>query len=621
MNHVRRQICILLGVLVLTLPACKGDAATDSTAASSSGSTIPTYSVGGTITGLTGTVVLQNNAGDDLTLNANGNFTFTTAVSAFDVTIKTNPASQVCHINNGAGIASANVTNVAINCAADSTWVQDAYLKASNAEADDYLGQSVAISGSTLVVSAFYEDSNVTTITNTDGSASADNSASDSGAAYVFMREASGNWVQDAYLKPSNADSEDSFGVSVGISGSLVVVGAHSEDSNQTTITNTDGSASTNNSASSSGAVYVFKREANGNWVQDAYLKASNAGADDQFGWSVAISGSTVVVGAFYEDSNQTTITNTDGAASADNSAANAGAVYVFRREASGDWLQDAYLKASNAGADDEFGAAVAISGSTIVVGARNEDSNQTTISNGDGTASGDNSASNAGAVYVFKRETNGNWVQDAYLKPSNAGATDYFGWSVAISGSTIVVGAVGEASNQANITNTDSSASADNSMSRAGAVYIFKRETNGDWVQDAYLKASNAGLDDQFGYSVAISGSTVVVGSTDESSNQATITNTDGTAPTDNLANRAAAVYVFKREASGNWVQDAYLKASNTRASYYFGHSVAISGSTVAVGAYQEASDQVTITNTDGSASANNSKNGSGAAYVFKAH
>ncbi|MCS6972373.1 MAG: FG-GAP repeat protein, partial [Leptospiraceae bacterium] len=124
---------------------------------------------------------------------------------------------------------------------------------------------------------------------------------------------------------------------------------------------------------------------------------------NDQFGWSVAISGSTIVVGARWEDSNQTTITNVDSAASMDNSASNSGAVYVFKRDSSGNWSQDAYLKASNAEADDEFGYSVAISGSIIVVGARLEDSNQTTITNTDGMASPDNSAGNSGAVYVFK--------------------------------------------------------------------------------------------------------------------------------------------------------------------------------------------------------------------------
>jgi hypothetical protein len=448
---------------------------------------VNSYTIGGTVSGLSGTLVLQNNGADDLSLTANGSFTFATRIAdgeAYNVSVKDNPTGQFCRIANDAGaVAGGNVTNVAVTCSgSDFTWVQDAYLKASNAEANDRFGYTVAISGSTIVVGAANEDSNQTTITNNDGSASSDNSATDSGAVYVFKRDANGDWIQDAYLKASNAEANDWFGRSVAISGSTIVVGAYWEDSNQTTITNADSLASSDNSATDSGAVYVFKRDGNGDWIQDAYLKASNAEGDDLFGWSVAISGSTIAVGAYFEDSNQTTITNDDGCPGTapgcladNNSASNSGAVYVFKRDGNGDWIQDAYLKASNAEGGDYFGLSVAISGSTIAVGARYEDSNQTWITNTDGSASSNNGASNSGAVYVFKRDAAGDWIQDAYLKASNAEANDYFGVSVAISGSTIVVGAYLEDSNQMTITNADGSASVVNGAAGSGAVYIFK--------------------------------------------------------------------------------------------------------------------------------------------------
>jgi hypothetical protein len=590
-----------------------------------------TYTIAGTVSGLTGTdLVLQNNGADSLSITANGSFTFSTAIAdgeAYDVTVKNNPTGQFCRIDNSAGaVAGGNVTNVAVTCSSsDFTWVQDAYLKASNAESGDYFGLSVAISGSTIVVGAYQEDSSQTTITNTDGTASSDNSASNSGAVYVFKRDANGDWIQDAYLKASNSQADDNFGYSVAISGSTIVVGAYGEDSNQTTITNTDGSASADNSAAGSGAVYVFKRDGGGNWIQDAYLKASNAEAIDLFGYPVAISGSTIVVAAYLEDSSQTTITNADGSASGVNGAPDSGAVYVFKRDAAGDWIQDAYLKASNAEANDFFGISVAISGSTIVVGAWSEDSNQTTITNADGSASSNNSAGNSGAVYVFKRDGSGNWIQDAYLKASNAEANDQFGYSVAISGSTIVVGAFGEDSDQTTITNNDDGqpGDPDNDMaSGSGAVYVFKRDAAGDWIQDAYLKASNAEAGDGFGISVAISGSTIVVGANGEDSDQTTITNNDDGQPghpDDDSANSSGAVYVFKRDGSGNWIQDAYLKASNAEGGDLFGYSVAISGSTIVVAARDEDSNQTTITNNDGSASADNNAGNSGAVYVFK--
>jgi hypothetical protein len=288
---------------------------------------------------LSGTLVLQNNGGDDLSVTGTS-FTFATRIAdgeAYDVTVKDNPTGQICRIDNSAGaVAGGNVTNVAVTCSSsDFTWIQDAYLKASNAEASDQFGWAVAISGSTIVVGAPLEDSNQTTITNNDGQPGLpdNNDAVNSGAVYVFKRDGSGNWIQDAYLKASNAGASDYFGYAVAISGSTIVVGAYQEDSNQTTITNNDGQPGhpDNDSATNSGAVYVFKRDGNGDWIQDAYLKASNAEAGDVFGWSVAISGSTIVVGAFWEDSNQTTITNADGSASSNNSAVDSGAAYIFK--------------------------------------------------------------------------------------------------------------------------------------------------------------------------------------------------------------------------------------------------------------------------------------------------
>jgi hypothetical protein len=294
------------------------------------------------------------------------------------------------------------------------TWVQEAYLKAPNAEAYDLFGHSVAVSGNTVAVGASGEDSNQTTIT--DGkTASADNSTSTAGAVYIFRRTGV-TWAQEAYLKAPNAEADDLFGHSVAVSGDTVAVGASGEDSNQTTITNGK-TANEHNRASAAGAVYIFRRTGV-TWAHEAYLKAPNAGAYDRFGYSVAVLGDTVAVGAYSEDSNQTTITNGQ-TASTDNSASAAGAVYIFRRTGV-TWAHEAYLKAPNAEADARFGVSVAVSGDTVAVGAYSEDSNQTTITNGE-TASADQShlghvscgtcfsaadtAPSAGAVYIFVRQ------------------------------------------------------------------------------------------------------------------------------------------------------------------------------------------------------------------------
>jgi hypothetical protein len=277
------------------------------------------------------------------------------------------------------------------------TWTQEAYLKAPNAEANDQFGISVAVSSDTVAVGAYNEASNQTTIVN-GTNASPDNSASRAGAVYIFRRTGV-TWTQEAYLKAPNAEAYDYFGNSVAVSGDTVAVGASSEDSNQTTITN-GAIPSADNSASDAGAVYIFRRTGV-TWAHEAYLKAPNAEAYDSFGNSVAVSGDTVAVGGYQEDSNQTTITN-GATASADNSASRAGAVYIFRRTGV-TWAQESYLKAPNAEVGDQFGGSVSVSGDTVAVGSDREDSNQTTITNGS-TASSDNSASDAGAVYIFVR-------------------------------------------------------------------------------------------------------------------------------------------------------------------------------------------------------------------------
>jgi ABC-type transporter Mla maintaining outer membrane lipid asymmetry permease subunit MlaE len=131
-----------------------------------------------------------------------------------------------------------------------------------------------------------------------------DNSATDSGAVYVFTRTGS-TWAQQAYVKASNTGAGDYFGTSVALStdGSALALGAYLEDSSATGVNGNQA----DNSASASGAVYVFNHTGS-MWAQQAYVKASNTGAGDYFGTSVALSadGSTLAVGAYVEGSNTT---------------------------------------------------------------------------------------------------------------------------------------------------------------------------------------------------------------------------------------------------------------------------------------------------------------------------
>ncbi|MGI8956868.1 MAG: FG-GAP repeat protein [Chthoniobacterales bacterium] len=400
---------------------------------------------------------------------------------------------------------------------------------------------------------------------------------------------ASDDIAQQAYVKASNTGFFDNFGFSVAISGDTVVVGANGEDSKATGVNGDQ----TDNSANGAGAAYVFVRNGT-TWTQQAYLKASNTEAGDAFATSVAISGDTVVVGARLEDSDANGVNGDQS----DNSAPSAGAAYVFVRNGT-TWTQQAYLKASNSDSIDNFGIAVAASADTVVVAADLESSNATGV-NGDQT---DNSALQAGAAYAFVR--NGvTWTQQAYLKASNTDGGDVFGNSIALSGDTVAVGAQLEASNATGI-NGDQS---DNSAGQAGATYIFVRNGSA-WSQQAYVKASNTEAGDDFGFSVGISGDTVVVGANLEGSS-ATGVNGD---QNNNNAGGSGAAYVFARSGT-TWSQQAYLKASNTDADDLFGESVASSADTVVVGAWLEQSNATGI---DGD-QADDSASQAGAVYVF---
>ena len=315
----------------------------------------------------------------------------------------------------------------------------------------------------------------------------------------------------------------DLFGYSVSLSGDTLAVGAVGEASNTTGV---NGSQS-DNSASWSGAVYIFTRSGT-TWSQQAYLKASNTGAGDRFGHSVSLSGDTLAVGAPNEDSIGTGV---NGDQSDSTLTIMSGAVYVFTRSGT-TWSQQAYLKASNTGAGDSFGDSVSLLGDTLAVGAGGENSNATGM-NGNQS---DYSASESGAVYVFTR--NGTtWSQQAYLKASNTERGDSFGYSVSLSGDTLAVGARGEASSA---TGVNGSQSYNSRTIESGAVYVFTRSGT-TWSQQAYLKASNTGRDDRFGFSVSLSGSRLAIGA-DREDSSATGINGD---QKDDGATESGAVYV----------------------------------------------------------------------------
>ena len=303
-------------------------------------------------------------------------------------------------------------------------------------------------------------------------------------------------------------------------------------------------------------------------------LTASDGASGDNFGFAVAMDGDYAVAGAYYDD---TTMTDS-------------GSAYIFNRNGT-DWVQQAKLTASDGYSSDNFGYSVAISGNYAIVGAPYDD----------------DLYSNSGSAYIFYNN-GASWVQQAKLTPLDGYSSDYFGYSVAISGDYAIVGAYGD----------------DDMGNSSGSAYIFQRNGT-SWIQQAKLLASDGYSSDYFGYSVAINGDYAIVGAyyddtsfTDSGSayiftrngntwsQQAKLTAADGQTSdyfgiavslNDNCAvvgaygdddrgGSAGAAYVF-RNTSGVWNQEAKLLASDGMANDYFGRAVGIYGDRIIAGAY----------------------------------
>jgi hypothetical protein len=318
--------------------------------------------------------------------------------------------------------------------------IETTELTASDGATGDYLGGSVAVSGNTIVAGA---------PTHKVGS------NPNQGELYVFEEQGSG-WKQTAELTAEDGALDTEIGTAVAVSENTIVAGASGRDEER-------------------GAAYVFERSGGSSWTQVAELTASDAVRYDRLGFSVAIAGDVVVAGAPVHKVG---------------SEAGAGAVYVFEKPGAG-WktgVQSAELTASDASMDDELGYAVAASGDTIFAGAAN-------YRNGRGDS--------AGAVYVYEKPGSGwaNGPQTAKLSASDGVLGDTLGAALAASGESVVASAPFHK---------------DGSGSAHGAAYVFERPASGwaNGTQTAELTPSDGDNVHSFGFSVALSGETIVVGS-----------------------------------------------------------------------------------------------------------
>jgi len=282
------------------------------------------------------------------------------------------------------------------------TWSQQAKLVASDGAAADYFGWAVSISGDYALVVARYDDDKGT----------------DSGSAYIFKRDGT-SWSQQVKLTASDGAANDNFGGwSVSINGDLAIVGARGDS----------------DMGYASGSAYIFKR-AGETWVEQTKLLADDGDANDYFGISASISGDFAVVGAYGND----------------DSGDRSGSAYIFTPDDidPNNWIQRQKLTASDGNTDDYFGWSVSISGDYAIIGARQDD----------------DMGSNSGSAYIFKR-IGASWVEQQKLLASDGAASDYFGYSVSISGNKAIAGAY-------------------NDVSAAGSAYAFRSCPRADLDDD----------------------------------------------------------------------------------------------------------------------------------------
>ncbi|MCB9838944.1 MAG: hypothetical protein H6813_06355 [Phycisphaeraceae bacterium] len=372
--------------------------------------------------------------------------------------------------------------------------VDDLKIEASDPVTGDEFGWDVSILGSLAVIGAPLDNIN----------------GANSGSAYLFAKGASGLWFETQKITPGNAASTANFGASVAMGDGFCVVGAPVQPTG---------------GMFRAGSAYVFTFDGV-DWAETAELIPPTLATKDRLGYSAAVSGDVAVIGAPGDGFFDFTL----------------GKAFVYRRLATGHWTLEASLLASDAAANDHFGASVAIDGDRLIVGAdRNDD-------NGD----------SSGSAYVFERSAQtGQWTQKAKLTALGAASGDQFGFAVAIEGDLVAVSAFRD----------DYSG-----LNNAGTVRLFRRNGGGAWPEIATLDAgSGAVAADVFGSSVAIANGVVFAGAPTEASPLVS----------------PGRVYVFEETAgAGGWTRSTTLDPIDGQAGDFFGNAVASDGQRAICGA-----------------------------------
>jgi trimeric autotransporter adhesin len=420
---------------------------------------------------------------------------------------------------------------------------EEVYIKAGNPAAADGFGASVALDGDNLLVGAPWQDGakgGVNALRMSSG-------ANDSGAAYLFTRTGT-TWSEQAYFKADAPAAGDYFGSDVAILDDVIVIGAPRTDP-----------TGASGAPPRAGVAYVFVRGSDGSWSQQARLSAQDGAAGNLFGLRLALRKDLLLIGATAEKL----------------AGQSSGAVYVFSRAANA-WQATQTLTAAKPIADSAFGSALALDGDTLAIGAQKDPS----------------SAAAAGSAYVFTQQ-GGAWTQQQRIEPTTPSAGATFGWSVAVQGDTLVVGAP-----RATVSLTAPS----------GQAYVFER-TSGHWQQTLVLQAPVPRITDYFGVDLVLMPTGLLIGASGDGSGARGL---QGDAK-NNTAPQSGALYLYSRQ-KDQFAMSTYIKASNSEPRDAFGISIAWSGDTIVAGANFESRQASGVNGTPTGMTLMNS----GAAYVI---
>ncbi|MFP5471338.1 MAG: T9SS type A sorting domain-containing protein [Bacteroidia bacterium] len=360
-------------------------------------------------------------------------------------------------------------------------WIEKQKVVASDRNVQDWFGFSVAIQNNIALVGTILSD------TDENGA----NPLTDSGATYVFERDASGNWNQVQKLVASDRQGDEHFGYHIAMHGNFAVISARNSF-----CANLGGGSDIN-----AGAAYVFERLSDGTWVERQKLMSSDREEGDNFGVSVGIYNNIIVIGAYWEAEDET----------GNNSLYEAGSAYIFEYNPTlNEWEETQKIVASDRRSGDSFGGTLYINEFGIFISSSESDYDETGV----------NYLKSAGAVYVFeKNTTTGTWEETQKLVASDRGEMAWFGYALSSNQEYLYIGASLEDKNEVS----------EDSLEYAGAVYIFKKDGSNSWQQIKKIVAPDRSAGDEFGYSLGAYNDNIVVGAPyqdKDANNQNNVTN-----------------------------------------------------------------------------------------------